>query len=202
MMTARLRLHLIHAAAAFVLMALPQVALARVLEPSWPVGTYAYLVSDQDIRVVLKDFGRQMRIPIALGGKVRGRLSGRLKSAAPRAFLDSLCASYGLVWYYDGAAVHVTSLDDRKSELVPLSAPAPADFTERMRVLGLVDERFELRLTPDRRAAIISGPEDYVAQVRRFIPSVIGQQSASAEVRSAIGDDPRVRVFRGGKSAR
>ncbi|MFC7399049.1 hypothetical protein ACFQU1_17735 [Chelatococcus sp. GCM10030263] len=181
---------------------LPVPGFARPVEPTWPVGTYAYLVTSQDIRIVLKDFGRQMRIPMALSDTVRGRLSGRLAPAAPRAFLDKLCALYGLLWFYDGAIVHIASIDDSKTELISLATPAPADFHERMQAFGVLDERFQLKLTPDRRAVVVSGPQAYVAQVQRIVASVAGQQSASLETRSAMGDDPRVRVFRGGQAVR
>jgi type III secretion protein C len=181
---------------------LSHAVLARAPEPRWPVGTYAYLVPDQDIRTVLKDFGRQLRIPISFGDDIRGRLTGRLPPAEPRSFLDKLCARYGLVWYYDGATVHVANLDDRKTEIISLSAAAPADLSERMGALGLLDERFQLKLTPDRRSAIVSGPASYIAQVRQIMSAVVGQQGASTELRAAMADDPRVRVFRGGQAVR
>jgi len=192
----------VHAVAVSVMVMLSHAGLARAPEPQWPAGTYAYLVPDQDIRAVLKDFGRQLRIPIMLDDDVRGRLTGRLPPAEPRSFIDKLCARYGLVWYYDGATVHVANLDDRKTEIISLSAPAPADLRERIGALGLLDERFHLKLTPDRRSAIVSGPAAYTAQVRRLISAVIGQQSASSELRAAMADDPRVRVFRGGHTVR
>jgi len=189
-------------AAAFLMVMLAQAGLARAPEPQWPAGTYAYLVADQDIRAVLKDFGRQLGIPIALGDDVRGRLTGRLPAAAPRSFLDNLCARYGLVWYYDGATVHVANLDDRKTEIISLPAAAPADLSERMGALGLLDDRFQLKLTPDRRSAIVSGPASYIAQVRQIMSAMVGQKNESTEFRAAMADDPRVRVFRGGHTVR
>src|SRR5215471_7622238 len=90
----------------------------RASEPKWPQGQYKYLVIDQDIKEVLTEFGRNIDVPVEVSDQVKGRLRGQLPVATAREFLNQLCESYGLVWYFDGAALHINAKSEIKTELI------------------------------------------------------------------------------------
>src|SRR5215467_12656878 len=100
-------------------------ARAHAMEPKWPTGPYKYLVIDQDIKGVLSEFGRNVDMPVDLSDQVKGRLRGRLPTASAKEFLDSLCESYGLVWYFDGAVLHVNAKAELKTELISIGRLPP-----------------------------------------------------------------------------
>src|SRR5499433_1883998 len=138
--------------------ALASVCPAFGMEPQWPAGPYKYMVIDQDIKGVLTEFGRNVGVPVDLSDQVKGRLRGRLAVAPAREFLDKLCESYGLVWYFDGAVLHVSARAEVKTELINISRLPPGQVSEKLSALGIADPRYPVRTTPEVGVISVSGP--------------------------------------------
>lgn len=166
------------------------------MEPQWPTKPYKYLVIDQDIGGVLVEFGRNVGVPVDISDQVKGRLRGRLAVTTARKFLDGLCESYGLVWYFDGAVLHVNAKTEIRTELVNVGRLSPGEAREKLNALGVADDRFTVRSTQDSSIISVSGPPPFVSLVRQTLAAL---GSPSPQVREdSHGDDIRVRVFRGG----
>jgi type II secretory pathway component GspD/PulD (secretin) len=178
-----------------------QILPAQCLEPKWPAGPYRYVVIDQDIKGVLNEFGRNVGLPVQVSDLVKGRLRGRLPAGTAREFLDKLCDNYGLVWYFDGAVLHVSVNAEMKTELINL-ARLTADELQSLPVkleeLGIADRRFPIRMAADTGLISISGPPAYVALVRDTLTRFDQLTMRTQGHGDGQGDDPRVRVFRGG----
>lgn len=171
---------------------------AHALEPKWPVGAYRYLVVDQDIRDILKEFGRNLSITVKVSDKIgERRIRGRLPISGAREFLNRLCESYGLVWYFDGAVLHFSAESEVRTELVDLGPLNPSLIDEKLQALGIVDARYPTRTTPDTRVMSISGPPAYLGLIRETVATMrkAGRPRDVREVEE--GDEVRVRVFRG-----
>ncbi len=163
-------------------------------EPPWPEGPYKYLVIDQDLKGVLVEFGRNLRVPVDVSDQVRGRLRGQLRVAPAREFLEKLCESYGLVWYFDGAVLHISAKTEIRTELINIGRFPPAEVNEKLNALGIGDPRYPVKTTEDVGVVAVSGPPPFVSLVRRTLTSL-----APPPVREEPrGDEPTVRVFRGG----
>jgi type II secretory pathway component GspD/PulD (secretin) len=175
--------------------ALASVGSVSGMEPQWPVGPYKYMVIDQDIKGVLTEFGRNVGVPVDVSDQVKGRLRGRLAVAPAREFLDRLCESYGLVWYFDGAVLHVSAKTEIRTELVSIGRLSPAEVSEKLNGLGIADARFPVRSTPDTGVISVSGPPPFVSLVRQTL-IVLAPPPRVRE--DSHGDEIRVRVFRGG----
>jgi len=174
---------------------------AQGMQPKWPAGPYKYLVIDQDIRDVLVEFGRNIDVPVDVSGQVKGRLRGRLQVASAEAFLDALCESYGLVWYFDGAVLHVNAKTEVKTELMNIGRLTARDLADRLTALGITDARFSVRSTPDVDVVSVSGPPPFLSLVRQTVTAMArGGQPAVRE--DTHGDATRVRVFRGSSMIR
>jgi type III secretion protein C len=184
--------------AVVVIAALAPAGAALALEPEWPAGPYKYIVIDQDVKGVLTEFGRNIGVPIDLSDQVKGRLRGRLGVAPAREFLDSLCESYGLVWYFDGAVLHVNARSEMRTELVSVGRLSPGEVNEKLTALGIADSRFSVRSTQDTGVVSVSGPPPFVSLVRQTLNALA---SAPPVREDSHGDETRVRVFRGGASA-
>src|SRR5262249_16782908 len=131
--------------AAALMVALALVALnapVRASEPNWPPGPYKYLVIDQDIKEVLTEFGRNIDVPVEVSDQVKGRLRGQLPVATAKEFLNQLCESYGLIWYFDGAALHVNAKSEIKTELINIGRLPAKNVTDELTKLGIADPRF------------------------------------------------------------
>ena len=170
---------------------------ARAVEPKWPAGTYKYLVIDQDLKGVLSEFGRNIDVPVDLSDQVKGRLRGRLPTASAKGFLDALCEGYGLVWYFDGAVLHVNAKSELKTELIGIGRLPPGAVTAKLDNLGIADPRFPVRSTPDAGIVSVSGPPPFIALVRQTLSAMARAAAPPTAHEDSHGDEVRVRVFRG-----
>ncbi len=165
------------------------------MEPKWPAGPYKYVVIDQDVKGVLTEFGRNIGVPVDLSEQVKGRLRGRLAVATAREFLDKLCESYGLVWYFDGAVLHVNAKAEIRTELISIGRLPPGEVSEKLNALGIADPRFPVRSTQDNGVVSVSGPPPFVSLVRQTLTALAPPSPVRED---SHGDEIRVRVFRGG----
>jgi type II secretory pathway component GspD/PulD (secretin) len=175
--------------------ALAPVGAALGMEPKWPVGPYKYMVIDQDVKGVLVEFGRNIGVPVDLSDQVKGRLRGRLAVATAREFLDRLCESFGLIWYFDGAVLHVNARAEVRTELISIGRQSPGEVGEKLNALGITDPRFPVRSTQDASVVSVSGPPPFVSLVRQTLTALAPPPPVRED---SHGDEPRVRVFRGG----
>jgi type II secretory pathway component GspD/PulD (secretin) len=152
--------------------AMASVGSALGMEPQWPAGPYKYLVTDQNIKGVLVEFGRNVGVPVDVSDQVRGRLRGELRVAPAREFLEKLCESYGLVWYFDGAVLHISAKTEITTELINIGRFPPADVNEKLNALGIGDPRYPVKSTGFVGVVAVSGPPAFVSLVRRTLTSL------------------------------
>jgi len=174
------------------------IAPAQGLEPKWPRGTYSYLVLDQDIKDVLTEFGRNIDVPVDVSNQVKGRLRGRLPVTTAKEFLDKLCESYGLIWYFDGAALHVSAKSEVKTESINVGQLPVENLTDELNKLGIGDPRFSVR-SAGSGVVSVSGPAPFIAMVRHTL-TAMARGVAPVIREDKFEDEIGVRVFRGNTS--
>jgi len=129
-------------------------------------------VIDQDVKDVLMEFGRNIGVSVDVSEQVTGRLRGRLPVVTAKEFLDKLCESNGLVWYFDGSTLHVNTKAEVKTVLIDIGRVPSKQLTTRLTALGIADERFPVRTTPNGGVVSVSGPPSYVALVRQTLTAM------------------------------
>ncbi|HEV2638259.1 MAG TPA: hypothetical protein VGX23_24130 [Actinocrinis sp.] len=152
---------------------------------------FDYAVIDQDLRQVLQEFGRNMGLVVRLSDDIHGRVHNMSSSQSAAAFLDALSAEQNLVWYDDGAVLHVSTVDDVQSKILPLAGTSFQQLNDALGQLGLTGKRFGLRASTNASLVNVTGPSDYVALVEQTI-AVMGQ---------AHGREVRVIRGRGGSDS-
>jgi type III secretion protein C len=162
----------------------------QALEPKWPLGPYKYLVIDQDVKDVLTEFGRNIGVSVDVSDQITGRLRGRLPVVTAREFLNKLCESNGLVWYFDGSTLHVNTKTEVKTELIDIGRVPSKQLTTRLTALGIADPRFPVRSTPNGGVVSVSGPPSFIALVRQTL-------TAMARVASVPENARQVTIWRG-----
>ncbi|MEB2847433.1 type III secretion protein [Rhizobiales bacterium RZME27] len=179
--------------AALALLLAVGVALASTAEaaPAWSDSPYNYVVLDQDVRVALTEFGRNVGLPVVLSDAVNGRVRGRIEAKSAGEFIDRLAATNGLVWYFDGSVLHVSADREFVTRVIDAGRLRGDVVANEMRDLGLADERFSLRAARNGNVITVSGPPAYINVVNQLVERLQPEPVVA-------GDDPRVRVFRGG----
>jgi len=173
-----------------ILIGMPQVA--RALDPKWPPGPYQYVVIEQDLKNALTEFGRNINVPVRVSDEVKGKLRGDMGAGSAEDFFKRLTASNGLVWYFDGSVLHVNAATELRTEVIDLGRILPTDVVAKLTKLGIADPRYPIRTTPGSGVISISGPPPYIALVRQTLVAMARQVP--------LGEDTRVRVFRGSSS--
>lgn len=159
--------------------------------PAWFDTSYNYVVLDQDVRVALTEFGRNVGLPVVLSDAVNGRVRGRIEVKSAGEFIDRLAATNGLVWYFDGSVLHVSADKEFVTRVIDAGRLRGDVVANEMRDLGLADERFSLRAARNGNVITVSGPPAYINVVNQIVERLQPEPVVA-------GDDPRVRVFRGG----
>jgi len=161
-------------------------------EPRLDPGPYRYVVIDQDIKGVLVEFGRNVGVPVDVSDQVRGRMRGQHKAGTAREFLDGLCDTYGLVWYFDGSVLHVNVKSEVRTELFDLGNKVTLnEALTKLSALGVLDSRFPIQRTDDNGSLVsISGPPAFLTLARGTLAALLR--------RPRDEDEEVIRVFRGG----
>lgn len=103
----------------------------------------------------------------------------------PQRFVDTLAAAYGLVWYYDGAVLHVEPAAEQTTLIVRLNYASPAALHALLAQTGIADPRFVARDdVPARGLITFRGPRAYIAMVGRAAQRL--EQDARERVPTAV----------------
>ena len=168
----------------------------------WAQLPYKYIIVDQDIRDVLVEFGRNLKVPVKLSPAVSAqRIYGtvaKTKARHAKDFLQNLCDGYGLVWYFDGSVIHISSEQEVDTEVVQLKQIKPETVKRRLKDLALSDPRFHVKMSPDGAMLSISGPPSYRLLVHNMVAALQGKSLFRPAREVKMKDSTAVRVFRGG----
>lgn len=85
---------------------------------------------------ILEEFGRQQGIPLTVGEKVGGNVSGSFYDVEAESFLDALCDAHQLVWFFDGAQLYVVRVQDLLTRHLLVSNVTAEEYREVMWALG------------------------------------------------------------------
>ena len=166
-------------------------------EPNWPAGPFRYLVIDQDTRDVLQEFGNITNIPIAVSDQVRGHVRGPLPITTVENFLKRICENQGLVWYFDGSKLYISAASEIDSLMITLGPLRLQELSDRLDKLHIADSRYPLNTTQKADVILVSGPPRYLALVRQTYEAMKQAMIPRTVTENGVGDEPRVRVFRG-----
>lgn len=90
-----------------------------------------------DVGRILEEFGRQQQIPVRVGERVEGTVSGVMRDVAAQSLLDALCDAHGLSWFFDGSQIFVDRNLDRLTRHRIAAKITEEDFENTAIALGL-----------------------------------------------------------------
>lgn len=128
---------------------------------------------------------------------VNGRFRGR-----PDVIFRAIADTYGLTWYFDGAALHVSSLAENRTKLLWVD-PADATRAEKLlREMRILDARYPLRASPTEGYLLVSGPPrmvELVVDAMRLMADSPGRAARASSTRvfrlkNAWADDTYINI--------
>ncbi|MEL7612228.1 hypothetical protein AAGW18_06965 [Vreelandella titanicae] len=157
-------------------------------EAPWADREYRYIVIEQSVRDVLQEFGRNLSLPVEVSDAVDGEVRGDIRASTAGEFLEQVCESNGLAWFYDGYVLHVAArqeLSRRRFELTDVDVPRlRAEITQAQ-----VGKPLSAMINAEHDSLEVMGPPAWIAD--------IAQRVDALRQPSAPSIPAEVKVFRG-----
>lgn len=173
-------------------------AMAHIAKLQQP---YPYLVVEQDLAAVLREFGRNLQMRVALTRNVRGTVRAMRDVDSAEGFLRRLARAHDLVWYLDRDTLLVSTREENGTEVVPvpsLDAQARRDLASEWSRRGA-----GIAIDADDRAAalVVTGPDSLRARIAALAG---GQPPAAPSPELAVrrADGAQITVYRGNAGTR
>ncbi|MGM9484826.1 type III secretion system outer membrane ring subunit SctC [Roseateles sp. NT4] len=153
-------------------------------ELEWTGRPFQILADEKPLADLLKELAASQGTTAVVDSKVTGTISGRF-NGEPMKTLESLCSTYGLSWYFDGAFLYIDPSADARSEV--FSTNNADGLMQSLAQLRILDARFPI-LSGGRDGSVrVTGPKRYVDMVRQVAKLLDG--------RSTVKDPSEVRLF-------
>jgi type III secretion protein C len=157
---------------------------AHAADLHWRDRPYQILAADKPLPDFLRELAASQGTTAVIDPKVTGTLSGRFGDGAQRV-LDSVCATNGLTWYFDGAFLYIEPASESRSEVIAAGDPQRA--LQTLHTLNILDSRYPVTGVEHNGQGTlrVAGPRRYVDLVRQAVRQTDsgGPSDAHAEVR-------------------
>ena len=130
----------------------------------WRPGEVHISVEGRDLKDVLRDFAASQGIIATIAPNVQGTVSGRF-DLPPRKFIDTMAATFGFVWFYDGSVLSVSTADDVTTKVIKLDFAGTQNLRATLKQVGLDTDRFPIVYDPDQGVALVTGPHRLIQLV-------------------------------------
>ncbi|MFM2594731.1 type III secretion system outer membrane ring subunit SctC [Vibrio harveyi] len=174
------RLVLSTVCASSLMMALP----SHASELNWSDQPFRYYADNDSLKELLNNFGANYRVSVSVSDKVNDRVSGRFTPEDPAEFLDYLAQVYNLMWYFDGAVLHVYKATETRSRLLQLELLTARELRSTLISTGIWDSRYGWRAAENKGLVYLAGPPRYVdlvVQTAEALESRLVQKSNSTD---------------------
>lgn len=166
---------------------------AAAANPEWFATPYAYVLVEQDVRAALEEFGHNLGLIVVMSDKVRGKSRSNVRGDSAGEFLNVLCDSNGLSWYFDGNILHLTADSETGTRLFKAQGEGLEQLQDYLASLDVYGKQMSVRPGPDGNELFVSGPPAYLAMIQQHLD----HQQRPAPVQQ-VARERGVRVFRGG----
>lgn len=156
----------------------------QATELNWPEQPFRYYADNDSLKDLLNNFGANYRVSVSVSDKVNDRVSGRFTPEDPAEFLDYLAQVYNLMWYFDGAVLHVYKATETRSRLLQLELLTARELRSTLISTGVWDVRYGWRAAENKGLVYLAGPPRYVelvVQTAEALESRLLQKSNSTD---------------------
>jgi type III secretion protein C len=136
----------------------------------WRSATLSYQAKSATISRVLDDIFVTQYRPVVISNAVKSMptLNGNF-SHSPQAFFDYLSKAYGLIGYFDGTTMFVTTLAENQAVLQALTRVSAQEVERVAKEFGYLDNRFLFRKVNQPPALQLSGPPAFIERINNVV---------------------------------
>jgi type III secretion protein C len=142
-----------------------------------PTKAFVYDAKQTALTDLLRDFAGSIGLPIVIAEGVTGTVNSKF-TLTPRAFLDLISRSFGLIWYHDGTALHIYPSNQIQSRIYKLNAPQAVNIKSRLLAFGLLDGRYPVRLMNEEGPTLIfaAGPPRHIQLIDALLEATASDE--------------------------
>ncbi|SEA85965.1 hypothetical protein SAMN05660964_02644 [Thiothrix caldifontis] len=131
----------------------------------WKEDNYSHFSDQEPLPELLKTLASLQDLPIVVSPKVKEVVSLHLQNRKPQEIFNELVKNYGLIWYYDKEALFVYKEEEVQSASVSMKKMSPQEFTNALKRLEVLEERFQWQISEVDNIIYLTGPERFVSAV-------------------------------------
>lgn len=147
----------------------PRVAHAAELQ--WRDRPYTIVADGKKVSDFIRELASAQGITAVIDPKVDGTISGHF-SGSPLATLRSVCATYGLTYYFDGSLLYIDRAEDGQTQVYPIPKGSAGELSRTLEAMQIPDKRFPLIISDRENTIYVSGPQRYVELVHQAISTI------------------------------
>ncbi|MEM5369014.1 type III secretion system outer membrane ring subunit SctC [Paraburkholderia azotifigens] len=153
---------------------------ARAAELRWRNRPFTIVANGRKIADFIRELASSQGVTAVVDPKVEGTISGRF-SGTPQQTLDTICATYGLTWYYDGSFLYVDPAGQSQSQVIPIPPNSAGEIGRALQTMQITDKRFQLVINDRANSIYVSGPRRYIELVRQAV-STVGNPASNGQL--------------------
>ncbi len=131
----------------------------------WKADNYSHFSDQEPLPELLKTLASLQDLPIVVSPKVKEVVSLHFQNRKPQDIFNELVKNYGLIWYYDKEALFVYKEEEVQSASVSMKKMSPQEFTNALKRLEVLEERFQWQISEVDNIIYLTGPERFVSAV-------------------------------------
>lgn len=159
---------------------------AEAADLRWSGKPFAATASDKRLPDFLRELAASQGTTAVIDPKVEGTISGKFTESAQHV-LRSVCAMFGLTYYYDGSLLYIDVANEARNEVIPIARGAGTRLRESLVRMQVPDARYPITINDAEGTLMVSGPKRYVETVRAAVRAV--------DDRSIADDRAEVQLF-------
>ena len=144
---------------------------AHAAELQWRDRPYTIVADGKKVSDFLRELASAQGVTAVIDSKIDGTISGHF-SGSPLATLRSVCATYGLTYYFDGSLLYIDRAEDGQTQVFPIPRGSAGELSRTLEAMQIPDKRFPLIISDRENTIYVSGPQRYVELVRQAISTI------------------------------
>lgn len=156
----------------------------------WATTKISLHAQDREITDLLREFASIQKLPIAISEQVIGNVSGQFTDVDTRRFLDVICESNGLVWFYDGTKLYIETADAVVSRVMGFTHLSQQKLEDALYSIGYASgpKGREAAVKTGHRPGLllfVGGPQ-FIRATETLANDLEAQEAASFEERMEV----------------
>jgi type II secretory pathway component GspD/PulD (secretin) len=131
----------------------------------WKGDNYSHFSDQEPLAELLKTLVSLQDLPIVVSPKVKEVVSLHFQGKKPEEIFNELVRNYGLIWYYDKEALFIYKEDEVQTASVSMKKMSPQEFTNALKRLQVLDDRFQWEISEVDNIIYLTGPERFISSV-------------------------------------